>query len=135
MKTLLALLLLIPSLSFADVKYLFCFSDYQKLNALRNLNFESPNFVLKLDLDKEEFGYVDDYDFSEQDSGCSNETKLEIFPSYYLMKCEMPDHNVLIIDKLNRYSLSLEVEEYSLDTNERVNSATDISCFLKEKQL
>ena len=134
MKTLLALLLLIPSLSFANVKYLFCYSDMQKINLL-NKDFNSPNFVLKLDLDKEEFGYVDEYDFSEQDSGCSNETKLEIFPSYYLMKCEMPDTNVLIVDKLNRYSLSLEVEEYSLDTNERVSYSSDISCFLKEKQL
>ena len=134
MKTLLALLLLIPSLSWGDVKYLFCYSDMQKINLL-NKDFNSPNFVLKLDLDKEEFGYVDEYDFSEQDSGCSNETKLEIFPSYYLMKCEMPDTNVLILDKLNRYSLSLEIEEYSLDTNEMVSYSSDISCFLKEKQL
>ena len=44
------------------------------------------------------------------------------------MKCEMPDTNVLIVDKLNRYSLSLEVEEYSLDTNERVSYSSDISC-------
>ena len=133
MKTLLSLLLLIPSLSFADIKYLFCYSDKQELNFL-NKDFNDPNFVLKLDLNKEEFGYVDEYDFSEFESGCK-ETKLESFSSYFLMRCEMLDENILIIEKLNRYSLRMEFEEYTLDTNEKVNSGTDISCFLKEKQL
>ena len=133
MRFFLTLLLLIPSLSFADVKYLFCYSDMQKLNLI-NKDFNSPNFVLKLDLDKEEFGYVDEYDFSEQDTGC-NEDKLEIFPSYYLMRCEMPDKDVYFLEKINRYSLRIEYEEYSLETNEKVKTVSDISCFLKEKQI
>ena len=51
------------------------------------------------------------------------------------MRCEMLDENVLIVEKLNRYSLRMRFEEYTLDTNEKIKSGTDISCFLKEKQI